>query len=81
MKNLCKALLFGLFCTGVSVAFSATAGSPVDYGLPARLGDLTDLQKTAKGGRITEIQATDTLLYWLAEERREPSPTAIGAGG
>lgn len=54
---------------------------PSDYGLPARLKSLTDLQKIVPQNGLTATQNTEVMLYWLIEERKHPTPTHRGYGG
>jgi HEAT repeat protein len=59
----------------------ASLVEPSAYGLPNRLGRLSDMTPLYERADLTPEQRTDVLLYWLNEERREPSPPTQGAGG
>jgi hypothetical protein len=51
------------------------------YGLPARMRDLRDLRFIKYNNTLTPLQKMEVVLAWLAEERRDPSPTVPSIGG
>lgn len=62
--------------------FSVAASiQPEDYGLPAKLKSLTDLKPVLERKDMTSVQKTDVLVFWLGEERRQPTPSFKGLAG
>jgi len=78
-RKLTITVSLALLCAGVAGA--APPRAPAEP-VPARLRTLADLQRVSgPKSPLTEAQRTETLLSWLAQERRRPTPSRIGQGG
>jgi hypothetical protein len=67
--------------SGAAPPSNAYTTDPSLYGLPRRLASLTDLTPIHERKDLTPRQRTEVLLYWLVEERTDPSPPTRGIGG
>lgn len=61
-----------------TVAESLT--SPEAYGLPSQMTRLTDFQRLDQA-TLSKPEQTDVLVWWLAQERANPSLPTTGLGG
>lgn len=79
---LVSAVLLGL--AGFSfIAAQQPTSPPTDlYGQPLKLRDLTDLGPILDAKTtLTPLQATEVLVHWLVQERKQPTPTFTGISG
>ncbi len=62
-----------------TVAESLTSSEA--YGLPGKLSSLRDLNLIYEREDLSRPQRVDILVWWLAQERANPTPTHKGSGG
>jgi hypothetical protein len=82
---ICVAVVGGLSIGGRVRAADRAVVDPLTsaevYGLPAKLSSLGDLGALDQRADLSGPNRVDVLVWWLAQERADPSPTTTGLGG